>query len=284
MAIISFWGNEEKETGQTISMLSIASTMAIEHNHKIIAIGTGFKDNTISDAFWAPELSMTESVQSKLGLENEKNIGTISGVEGLSMVVQSGRVGNDIVGNYTKPVFKDKRLDVLLPPETISKEEYDTICKNYPKILKMANNDYNMVFVDVCKKMPMETQMEILRNSDLIIVGIKQGLNSINKFIELKKHDQLFNGRNIMVFIGKYDGYSKYNLRNIERYLKGKNIVLGISYNTLFYESATEGKLLDYTLRIRNITNTNDRNYVFVQQNKYACENILYKLKELQVR
>ena len=52
MAIISFWGNDEKETGQTLSVVAIGTEMAIDHNKKILIISTGYKDKTMEDCFW----------------------------------------------------------------------------------------------------------------------------------------------------------------------------------------------------------------------------------------
>ncbi len=40
MAIITFYSNAKKETGQTMSIVSIAASMAIEHNYKILLIAT----------------------------------------------------------------------------------------------------------------------------------------------------------------------------------------------------------------------------------------------------
>lgn len=282
MAVISFWGNSDKETGQTLTTVSISSVMAIEHNYKTLVIGTDFNDNTMEECYWPRKTNA--NIQSILGLEKKENVGTISGVEGLSRVVQSGRTGKDIIGNYTKPVFKDKRLDILVPPETTNKENYEEVCKNYPEIIRMANSDYNLVFVDVSEKIPKEIQKQILENSDIIAIGIKQGFNDVERFMELRKSDQMFSSKKVMVFIGKYDGYSKYNIKNLERYFKSKNMVLGISYNTLFYESAAEGKVIDFFFKMRNITESDDRNAVFMEQNRFSCDNIIYKLKELQVR
>lgn len=283
MAIISFWGNSKKETGQTLTMVSISSVMAIEHNYKILVIGTDFRDDTMEECYW-PRKAGNVSIQSILGLEEKDNVGTMSGIEGLARVVQSGRTGNDIVGSYAKPVFKDKRLDVLVPPETTSLEKYNVLCQNYPDVIKMANSDYNLVFVDVSDEMPIDIQKQILQSSDIIAIGINQGANDVERFMELRKKDPMFSGKNVMIFIGKYDGYSRYNIKNLERYLKGKNMVLGVSYNTLFYESAAEGKVIDYFFKMRNITGSDDRNAIFMEQNRYACENIIYKLKELQIR
>ena len=36
MPIITFWSNSKKQTGQTMSLTAIATSMAIEHNYKIL--------------------------------------------------------------------------------------------------------------------------------------------------------------------------------------------------------------------------------------------------------
>lgn len=283
MAIISFYGYDKKETGQTLSTVAVATTMALEHNFRTIIIGTDYNDKTLSECYWPAEEN-NRSIQSALGLSNQANVGTISGIEGLGAVVQSGRIGANVVGNYTKPVFKEKRLDVLLPPESASKEKYNAACEFYPEVIKMADMDYNLVFVDVSKDMPEAIKNKVLQSSHIIAVGLKQGMNSINKFMEIRKKNEIFSKSNIIIFIGKYDGYSKYNLKNLERYFRGKYATVGISYNTLFSEAATEGRVVDYFFKMRSVTNPLDRNTIFMEQNRYACECIKDKIRELQVR
>lgn len=40
MAIITFWSNTKKETGQSMSIAAVATSMAIEHNYKILLVST----------------------------------------------------------------------------------------------------------------------------------------------------------------------------------------------------------------------------------------------------
>ena len=40
MAIITFYSNSKKETAQTMSIAAVATSMAIEHNYKILLIST----------------------------------------------------------------------------------------------------------------------------------------------------------------------------------------------------------------------------------------------------
>ena len=52
MPIVTFWSNTKKETAQTLSMLAIASHMAVENNSRILMIDTNFNDKTIQNAFF----------------------------------------------------------------------------------------------------------------------------------------------------------------------------------------------------------------------------------------
>ena len=280
MAVISFWGNSEKETGQTISTIATATLMAIDHNYKILEISTGFKDRIAEESFWEP--SKTAELHKILGMNSKKNT-VESGVEGLVRIIQSNIARKGIVENYVKVVFKD-RLDILPSPKTEDPKEYLDIVNNYPSIIEFANQDYNMVFVDVDKRMPGETQKSILIESDVIVVNISQGLKSLNSLMELREVNEMFKKNNVLILIGKYDRFSKYNVKNITRYLKEKKQVSAIPYNTLFFESTTEGHVADYFLRYRNMSDKTDRNAIFVDETKKTCENIVYKLEELRMR
>ena len=52
MAIIAFWSQETKETGQTLSQVALTTHMAIEHNYRILSISTTFKDTTMESCYW----------------------------------------------------------------------------------------------------------------------------------------------------------------------------------------------------------------------------------------
>ena len=52
MSIITFWSNDNIETGQTMSLAATAAYMAIEHNYKILVISTDFNDLSLENCFW----------------------------------------------------------------------------------------------------------------------------------------------------------------------------------------------------------------------------------------
>ena len=78
MAIITFKSNETKETAQTLSLVAVATQMAIEHNYKVLVVSTNFKDKTLEDCFWENEggLALSSNIV-------KKDVGIDSGVEGL---------------------------------------------------------------------------------------------------------------------------------------------------------------------------------------------------------
>lgn len=284
MAVIAFWSDEEKETGQTMSMVALSTYMAIEHNYRILNISANFKEETLENSYW--DLSKSENLIKSISTDMieqgklRKN-SLESGVESLARVINSNKTSSNIVSSYSKVVFKD-RLDVLCATKTQSYEEYRDIVALYPEIMKAANRDYDLIFIDVSKKMQKEDAERILNAADVIIINITQRLKNIDSIPRLKAEGTVFSKNNVLINIGRYDKFSKYNVKNIERYIKEKNINC-IPYNTLFFEACSEGKVAELFLRIRKV-DEDDKNYLFLSEIKRFSENLLYKLKMLQIR
>ena len=124
----------------------------------------------------------------------------------------------------------------------------------------------------------------ILLTSDIVVVNLTQRLKSINDFMELRESNDFYKRKNVMLAIGKYDPFSKYNSKNITRYLKEKKTLSTTPYNTLFFEAASEGTIIDFFLKIRNISDETDRNSNFLKAVKETDNSIIFKLQELQMK
>ena len=280
MAIVSFWSDSEKETGQTLASVAIATLMAINHNFKILEVATGFKDRTVENCFWEQEKD--DTLKDILGTRI-RDVGMNNGIEGLVKVLQSNRTSTNVVADYAKVVFRE-RLDVLVAPSTTHRDAYDSITQYYPELVKIADKNYNIVFIDIDKRMKEEHKRAILQALDAIVITFKQGMDSLNEFDKLREKNPIFKMNRSLLLLGKYDRYSKYNTKNTSRYLKESRTISAISYNTLFGEAASEGKVADYFLKYRSLTDQTDKNVLFIQEAKKTCDNILYKLKELQAK
>ena len=277
MAIITFKSNELKETGQTLSLVAVATQMAIEHSHKILIVSTNFKDQTLENCFW--EL---DRLNKPIIADPKGNVGVDNGIEGLIKILASNKTSTEIVKNYSKTVLRD-RLDVLLSPKADDYDEYTQTCSHYPDILKVADRYYDLIFVDLTSRMREQEAQDILNISDVIVINLTQKLKSINDMIELRENDEFYQRRNIMMLLGRYDAHSKYNVKNITRYMREKKMLLAIPYNTLYFEACSEGKVIDFFLRLKNVEET-DRNRLIANEATRADDAIIYKLQELQMK
>lgn len=278
MSIVTFYNSNIEQTGKTMSIAAISTYMAIEHNYRILVISTTNHDDPLKRCFWEEK-------------KKKKNLGIFgpnaaleieTGVEGLARVIRSNKISPDIITNYTKVVFKD-RFEVLLGCE-IPPSDGTVIETIYPSIIKAANQYYDLVFVDLDENVDDETKKTIIHDSDIIVINMSQRLRSINKFKELKEKNQLLASKRALVLIGRYDKFSKYNAKNISRYLGEKNQVLTIPYNTLFFEATEEAGVPDLFLRFRKNLDSEDRNAFFIEEIKRASENIVYRLQDLQMK
>ena len=66
--------------------------------------------------------------------------------------------------------------------------------------------------------------------------------------------------------------------------MKEKKELSTVPYNTLYAEACSEGAIIDYFLKIRNITDETDKNVLFEKALEQTGSNIIYKLQELQMK
>ena len=285
MSVITFVNNLDEEKGKTMSLVAIATYMAIHNNNKILIISTTNKEDKINACYFEEQ----QAKKMRLGILGNRTstIDSESGIEGLVKIARSNKLTPELITNYTKVVFKD-RLEILLGADekkkNISTEEDREIAEEYINLISVARMYYDKVFVDLDDNLSEEIRQKIVDTSDLVIVNTTQNFNSLKKLKEKKEEDQLLQSPRTLILIGRYDKYSKYNVKNVSRYLNEKNQVLTIPYNTLYFEATNEAGVPDLFLKFRKISDSEDRNAIFAEEVKRAAENIIYRLQELQAR
>lgn len=277
MAIITFKSNQRKETGQTMSIASIGANMAIERNFRILVISTAFRETTLENSFLADDTKTSKKIN-----KDSKAVGLQSGIEGLVKVITINKTNPEVIRNYSKVILKD-RLDVLQSCIYEEYEEYVEISQNYDEVIKMADKYYDMVLVDLSRNLPEEVREKIIGISNIIVENITQSLKSIDDFIALKEENPLYRQKNILLIIGRYDGFSKYNIKNVTRYMKDSKSIGIVPYNTLLAEACMESQMIDFFLRVRNV-NKEDRNFQFTNQVSHIVDLIFIKIEELKRR
>ena len=204
MAIISFWSISRKETGQSLSMAAVMTSMAVDHNMKILGISTEFNDTTLESGFFDVEKEKKRMIELQKSRQLINNIPGMegmgmpitggkldSGIEGVIKIINSKRITDQIVKDYTKVVFKD-RLDILPSPSAANYDVYKETVSKAKDVVELADKEYNMVFVDVDKDLPKEYARDILSISDIVMINLTQGTKQLEEFLKLKKTDDLF--------------------------------------------------------------------------------------------
>lgn len=285
MSIVTFWNDTREQVGKTLTSVAVATQMAIQHNFKVLLISTSYADPTIKNCYW------TDNVQKKLKLfEKGNNIAVESGIEGLSKLVKSNKIQPSIITDYTKVIFKG-RLEVLAGfrgsidnTEEENFQKYKELGECFPELIRLANQYYDMVLVDLDNQLPSATRKEILEISNLNVLVISQRLFGLNYYKQIKENNkELLSPKNITV-IGKYNKRTKYNLKNITRYLGAKEKFSLVPYNVLFFEAAEEATVPDLFLRLRKLNDSNDNNYFFVKETLDLTNRIVARIKELQMK
>lgn len=275
MAIISFWSDGEKETGKTSSIAAIATYLSINSNYKTLLFNTEYNDSSLENCFWEQKKNKRNM---EFMLKDRADIA--AGTSGVAKAVLSNKTSPEIVKNYTKTIFKN-RLEILTEPK-ISQEDYETQRATYREIARMSNRYYNLVFVDITGSLEDNIIRNMLEISDIIVVNLPQNLKKINEYYELKQTEPLFDKYKTVVLIGKCDRQSKYNAKNIARYMNIKDLY-PVPYTTQFLEATNEGKVDEYFMKYR-VKSHPDENTYFVEEIKNISTRLLEKIKELQMR
>lgn len=285
MSVITFVNNGEEQTGKTMSLVAIATHMAINYNEKILIISTTNKEDKIKSCYFE-EQQVKRIRKGLFGNRTSLILDVESGIEGIAKMARSNKLTSDMITNYTKVVFKD-RLEVILgatSKKTEQATEYDnkSIEEEYTDLINIAKEYYDRIFVDLDNNLSTEIREKIIDISDLIMVCTSQNLNSIKKLEQNKEKSQLLQSKKTLFLIGRYDKFSKYNIKNVTRYLNEKKQILVTPYNTLYFEASNEAGVPDLFLRLQRISDSDDRNMIFIQEVKRATETIIYRLQELE--
>ena len=277
MSIITFWSNSEKTIGQTVAASVAATTMAMEHNYKILLVSADIKNDSIEGCFGAQQSN--SKILKNIVTKQQMNIG--SGMSGLMKIAKSNRVTPDIIKDYTKIIYKN-RLEVLYSSDD-SDLSTDEQMECYKKIILNASKYYDYVFVDLKKGNKYSIYEEILDISNVIVLNTEQGTTSLLKFLKTNEMQKYIKGYKFIWNICKYDSKSKYNKKNLNRTFWKKQPIYSISYNTLLFEAATEGNLPELLLRLRTIKSDDDSKEI-LEEGKKLINGILIRQQELQMR
>ena len=284
MSIVTFWNDDREQTGKTLTSVAVAVRMAMERNFKILLISTAYRNKTMSNCFFEDR---NEKMKALFTGKNN-NIAVENGLEGLAKLISSNKIQPNIITDYTRVIFKD-RLEILAgyvgaadKSDAENLEDYKKTSESYVELIKLANQFYDMVLVDIDNQLEQSVKKDILNASNLNVLVISQRLESLKKYLALKEKNPEIIGPKCIPVLGKYNRQSKYNKKNVMRFLEEKKDLNLVPYSTLFYEAAEEANVTEMFLKLRNIRDVNDVNYFFMEEVLKLTNNIITRLQELQ--
>lgn len=278
MSIITFTNYNKNETGQSLAASAIASSLAFEHNYRILLMSTDFNNNTMEACFFNAFKKERTGLMGGMGRMNND---VSNGAEGLIRMFASNRASGDIVKSFARPILKD-RLDLIPALRTRDIKEYSNLSTYFSQIADVANKVYDFVIIDMSSDIPLENQKKIIDLSSIIVIGLLQNLSSIYKFAELKNTSDIYKRNNILLCIDKYNQNSKYTSKNIGRMLNEKDVPITVPYNILFNDNCSEGSIIDYVLQVRTLSFREGKDGYFYDCVKEAADTIDNKRKYVE--
>lgn len=281
MAIIGFWSGSKKETGQTVSICSIATYMAVEHNYKILLIDATFDDDTMERGFWKVENSNKKDFARQL---NKGKMDIASGAEGLVSAVASNKATPEIITNFTRVVFKN-RLDVVCGLKTKIFADFRKSLMLYKDLIKTADKYYDLVFIDLPKTMDDDITKILLETTNIIIYNFTKNLKQADEYIEMmQKFPDILKKEKVIPLLSNSDEETVYNVKNYTRYIGEKKEISTIPYNAAFVKNISEAGIAQFFITSRLASKLNDKNSEFVKGVEGASKRIVEKLKELKLK
>ena len=141
-----------------------------------------------------------------------------------------------------------------------------------------------MVLVDLDKTIFAGIREKILEISNVNVMVFSQKKESLDRYIKYKENASSGELNKLVPVIGKYMDQSKYNLKNIMKYIGERKEINVVPFNMLYFEAAEEAMVTDLLLRLKNVKDTSDENYIFMQDVLNLTDKIIKRLQELQMK
>lgn len=263
---ITFWGNHYHQVGVTYNLVAVSAMLALNYRMKSLVTHNHFDRSALEYCFLSRDY-----VQN--GLNQHSDVG----IDGLSKFIKFNKADKDDIANYTTTLIRNK-LEILTGTTITNKEVY---YNDYNEVINIilttAKLYYDIVFVDLASGMN-DLSDKIFELSDIIIVNLNQNPNLLEDFFQSYSSFNPAMREKCTFIIGRYDKFSKYNLKAVQRKYGLKDNIAVIPYNIEFADACGEGKVLDFMKRNLKL-DKEDLNYNFMNETRQAVELILEKLK-----
>lgn len=260
---VSFWSNYHGQTATTSNMIALSLMSALDYRIKLLMTQSHFNKS-----------SLDYYILTKKYLRSELTELSDSGIDALSRFIKFNKVTNEDFANYTISLLKNK-LDLLIGTRGTSWEMYiNEFASVMDRILSSANKYYDLVYVDT-NSGKNDISDGVIKKSDLLVVNLCQNSIVLDDFFERSIKE--LNNKNVVYMLGNYNPDSRLNIKNI-KYRYGFKQEFGvIPYNVEFNDALSEGKVIDFFIKNRQVKK-DDPNFYFINETRKSVEILLDKL------
>ena len=185
------------------------------------------------------------------------------GLDSLTRNIKISELTEDIINNASLSLYNE-RIHILPGTMKENKNLFESdLLPAFPAIVNKINKFYDFVFINLAAG-PDIISKKIIGEADLIVIILAQNIN-----IDTCFSGYHFPREKTLYLIGKYNGSSRYNLKNLVRsYPELKNKTAVIPYNIGFSDAMTDGRVTQFM--VKNLVNCKGDNnlYFFKEVNK----------------
>lgn len=233
---LAFWSNFHGQTATTTSMAVIASTIALKYPLKILIAQVHSANTTLEKCF----IKDFENRGHKSMVEN-------NGIDALIRMVKNGKLTSDQIVNYTLPILKDSRLDLLIGTNNPDEGLFYENAAEITQILKLASKTYDLVMIDTPSGLSNPISQDILNHATGVVVCLNQNKTVLEQYAGSNGMETI-RGLKPMVCLGRYDPLLSLTAKNIKRQFK-MDSVISVPHASEIQEAINNHELLYYLAR-----------------------------------
>ncbi len=226
------WSPVHGQAATTSNVAALAAHFALTYTHKALITHTQLTYSTLESLFRKEMTNLR---------------GFDSGIEALERLAKSSLLKADAVRDYTERVYKD-RLDLLGGTQNQSLETPLLL----EMILSVAEDAYDLVWIDAHSGTRSNTSKRLLSNADLVIVNLPQNRYVLDQFFSGDGFPKELKNKEIIILISQYDNQVKPSIRKVQSKYDTKHPVFAINYSSKFKDAANKHEITELFYRVTN--------------------------------
>lgn len=233
---LAFWSNFHGQTATTTSMAALASTIALKYPLKILIAQVHSANTTLEKCF----IKDFESRGHKSMVEN-------NGIDALIRMVKNGKLTPEQIVNYTLPILKESRLDLLIGTNNPDEGLFYENAAEITQIFKLASKAYDLVMIDTPSGLSNPISQDILNHASGVVVCLNQNRTVLEQYVGSKSIEAIRDLKPV-ICLGRYDPTLSFTAKNIQRQYKMDRVIT-VPQASEIQEANNHHELLYYLVR-----------------------------------